>query len=115
MKKTLSSIILAALSAFALTSCQKMPEASHTDSVVIYSVIPQLESAAGTLTVTVYATTDWTIAGEDWLSVSPSSGEKGISETVLQYSANATGAPRTATLSLSAGTYTHKQTVTQGK
>ena len=115
MKKITKLLILAVVAAFALTSCQKMKETPHADSVVIFSVIPELGSAAGTLTVTVYATTDWNIEGENWLSVSPASGEKGISETVLQYSANSSGAARSAVLTLKAGTYTHTQTVTQGK
>ena len=115
MKKTICSIILAVVAAFALTSCQKMKEETPTDTVVIYSVIPELENAQGTKTITVYASTDWTITGEDWLSVVPASGAKGISETVLQYTANTTGEARTATLHLAAGKYTHTQTVTQKK
>lgn len=113
MKKFFALAIMAAASLFAISSCQKMPEQPHTDTVVIYSVIPQLESEAGNLTVTVYASTDWTIEGEGWLSVSPASGKKGISETVLTYSANTTGAPRTTNLNLKAGSYTHTQKVTQ--
>lgn len=113
MKKAILLLLASALAL--LASCQKMPQAEHADSVVIYSVIPKLGAEAGTLKVTVYATTDWSITGEDWLSVSPSTGTTGISETELQFPANTTGEDRTAELHLSAGTYTHTQTVTQSK
>lgn len=113
MKKSFLLFIFSALALFA--SCQKMPEASHTDSVVIFSVIPELGPAEGSLKITVYATTDWSITGEDWLDVFPSTGARGISETELKYSANTTGNSRKATLFLKAGTYTHTQSVTQTK
>lgn len=113
MKKSFLFIICSVLAL--CSSCQKMPEASHTDSVVIFSVIPELGPAEGTLKVTVYATTDWSITGEDWLDVSPAEGSKGISETELKFKSNTTGNNRQATLFLKAGTYTHSQTVTQTK
>lgn len=116
MKRLLAIAISAVLGGVLFSGCQKVHESGHVDSVCIYSAATEASAAAGSRTVTVFATCDWSVASNDaWLSVSPSEGQKGISEITYSWEANTTGAVRSGSLSLKAGSFTDTYPVNQAK
>lgn len=115
----MKKLLLTACSVLALCAiavgCQKMHDnQTSPESVCIYSAETPATAAAGSRTVTVFATCAWTVVSNDsWLTVTPDSGEKGISEITYTWAANTTGAARTGTLSLKAGSFTDTYKVVQ--
>lgn len=104
------------------TACQKQNESEIHDTVVIQTKLdsapkdkqPEAAKAAGGASrITIFATCGWTLECEDWFTVEPASGVKGISESVITTQPNNTGSPRKGTIILKAGTYTSTYTFTQ--
>lgn len=71
-------------------SCQRLRQPVKVESVALYTKPGDpVSSAAGTKGVTISATGDWTVSSKaDWISVSPSSGSRGINEVILNYTEN---------------------------
>ncbi len=119
MKPKLLAATLA-LGAFALLvveGCQKQRVSEVHDTVVIQTEInstsPVTSVSGGTDCITIYASCPWTLGGEDWFTITPSSGNAGISESTLTTTANTTGADRIGTITLKAGSYSSTYTFTQ--
>ena len=116
MKKILlaTTIILTAL--FLASSCQKQKQPVTVDSVALYTKPGDpVSAAAGTKGVTISATCDWTVTSEaDWISVSPSSGSRGINEVILNYTENTGKEPRSGKVVFTAkGGYSETYTLKQ--
>jgi len=116
MKKVLmllATVILAA----SLPSCQKVVTHETPDSVALYTHPGSIPEAytAGTRAVTITATCAWTAASEaDWITVSPTSGERGIHEVILTYTENTSGNSRSGGVKFSvASGYSETYVLTQ--
>ena len=97
--------------------CQKQTESEIHDTVVIqtklYSGTPATKVTGGTDQITLAATCDWSLQCEDWFTIEPASGAKGISESTIITQPNGTGEDRVGTIKLKAGSYTSTYTFTQ--
>lgn len=107
------------LIAFAITvaiSCQKQDVSQSPESVAVITQ-PDAKgeaSQAGTRAVTIAATVDWSaVSNADWITVSPSSGPKGMQEVILSFTENTTGAKRTGSVTFTSGTYSETYLLTQ--
>lgn len=113
----LRAILLAALLSGVTAACQKQKPADIHDTVVIRTQLtdksPAAAKAGGTDQITIFATCDWELDGEEWFTITPSSGTRGISESTITTTENTTGADRTGTVRLKAGSYTGTYTFTQ--
>lgn len=98
-------------------SCQKQNESEVHDTVVIQTKLtgttPAMKAEGGEDNITIAATCDWSLECEDWFTVEPASGTKGISESKITTQPNTTGEARTGTIKLKAGSYTSTYTFTQ--
>lgn len=98
-------------------ACQKQNESEIHDTVVIKTVLnattPATLVGGGTDAITIFATCDWSVECEDWFTVEPATGGQGISESVIKTQPNTTGADRTGTITLKAGTYSGTYTFVQ--
>lgn len=98
-------------------ACQKQNESEIHDTVVIKTVLkattPATLVGGGTDAITIFATCDWSVECEDWFTVEPATGGQGISESVITTQPNTTGADRTGTITLKAGTYSGTYTFVQ--
>ena len=63
--------------------------------------------------ITLYTTCDWTAAGDEWITVEPAGGSRGIFAVRLSFGANGTGSPRTGTVTFTAGSCKETYTFTQ--
>jgi hypothetical protein len=119
MKSRLFAAVLplAVFAAPLAAGCQKQNVSEVKDTVVfqtrITSASPVTAASGGIDQVTVYATCDWILTAEDWFTVTPSCGKTGISESTLTTTPNTTGADRTGTITLKAGSYSGTYTFTQ--
>lgn len=97
--------------------CQKQNESEVHDTVVIQTKLtsstPAMNVNGGEDNITIAATCDWTLECEDWFTVEPSAGTKGISESKITTRPNTTGEARTGTIKLKAGSYTSTYTFIQ--
>ena len=111
------TLLMMLLMAGSLIACQKQNESEVHDTVVIQtkltSATPAMKAEGGTDQITVAATCDWTMECEDWFKVEPASGSRGISESTITTEPNTTGAPRTGTIRLKAGSYSSTYTFIQ--
>ena len=107
---------LVALLAIIGVSCQKQ-ETSETPESVALVTKPDSKgeaAAAGTRAVTIAATSDWTaVSNDEWITVNPTSGPKGMQEVILSFQENTTGAKRTGSVTFTAGTYSETFVLTQ--
>lgn len=98
-------------------SCQKENESEIEDTVVIVTQLssgtPATLVTGGADKITIMATCGWSLTCEDWYTIEPASGTQGISESTITVTANTTGAPRTASIKLKAGSYNGTYTFTQ--
>ncbi len=115
--KRITQLFLIAPLLFCGVSCQKQNESEVSDTVVIRTELtgktPATLVGGGTDQITIYATCGWSLEGEDWFTIEPASGDKGVSESVITTLPNATGADRTGTIRLKAGSYTGTYTFIQ--
>ena len=76
---------------------------------------PVVERNAGDAekSITPYTTCDWTAAGDEWITVEPAGGSRGIFAVRLSFGANGTGSPRTGTVTFTAGSCKETYTFTQ--
>lgn len=116
--KLLPKLFMLTVLAGASVGCQKQDESKVHDTVVINTQLksgtPATLVSGGTDQITIYATCGWSLECEgDWFTVEPSSGTKGISESVITTGANDTGAERVGTIRLKAGSYSSTYTFTQ--
>lgn len=105
-----------AIAAIAFSSCQKQETTQTPESVTVITqpVETGEGAAAGTRAVTIAATCHWTaVSNNDWITVSPDSGEVGVQEVILTYTENTTGAERTGSVTFKAGTYSETFTLKQ--
>lgn len=98
-------------------ACQKQNESEVHDTVVIRTQLtaatPAMTAAGGTDLITIDATCDWSLQCEDWFTVEPAAGSKGISESTITVQPNTTGEARTGTIKLKAGSYSSTYKFTQ--
>ena len=115
--KLITKFFLAASLLLCEVSCQKQNESEVSDTVVIRTELtaktPATLVGGGTDQITIYATCDWSLEPEDWFTIEPKSGSKGVSEAVITTQPNTTGADRTGTIRLKAGSYTGTYTFIQ--
>ena len=115
--KLITKLILAVPLLLGGVACQKQTESEVHDTVVIGTTLDAKAQAAlaegGTSRITISATCDWSLEGEDWFTIEPASGVKGVSESTITTQPNTTGADRTGTIRLKAGSYTSTYTFTQ--
>lgn len=103
---------LAALMAVFTTSCEEENAITLLDEVQVSSSYVALATAGNTVEVNVTATDAWTISEvPDWLTVSPTSGDKG--ETVVKFTAGAATASRQAEVRLNCAGKTQRINVYQ--
>lgn len=110
-------LMVAALFAICVSSCQKVETQQSPESVaVITQPQPKGEPGTqGTRPVTIAATSDWTATSDcTWLTVTPASGSKGMQEVILSFDDNP-GEERTGTVTFTAGTYSETFTLVQNK
>ena len=97
--------------------CKKQSESKIHDTVVIQTKLtsgtPATKVTGGEDQITIAATCDWSLEGEDWFTIEPASGAKGISESTIITQPNGTGEDRVGTIKLKAGSYTSTYTFTQ--
>ena len=114
--KTKILLLIAALTISGFSACQKMRTSETPESVAL---ITQPDSKgepaeAGTRAVTIAATAAWTaVSDSEWLTISPSSGEKGMCEVILTFQENTSGAARTGIVTFTSGTYSESFRLTQ--
>ena len=91
----ITAAAMAATLLVAATGCQKQSESEIHDTVVI-----QTKLTSGTLAtkvtggednITIAATCDWSLEGEDWFTIELASGAQGISEQPLHRADGALG------------------------
>lgn len=115
--KNIAKLILAVPLLMGGIACQKQTEPEVHDTVVIQTKLtaktPATLAGGGTDLITIYATCDWSLEGEEWFTVEPAKGTKGVSESVIITLPNTTGADRVGTIRLKAGSYTGTYTFTQ--
>ncbi len=115
--KLITTLFLVAPLLLGGVSCQKQSESEVHDTVVIQTKLtaktPVTLAEGGTDKITIYATCDWSLEGDDWFTIKPANGTKGVSESFITTQSNATGADRTGTIRLKAGSYTSTYTFTQ--
>lgn len=115
--KLITELILVAPLLLGGVACQKQTESEVHDTVVIQTKLtaktPATLAEGGTDQITIYATCDWSLEGEDWFTIEPASGTKGVSESTITTQPNTTGVDRTGTIRLKAGSYTGTYTFTQ--
>lgn len=115
--KLITKILLIAPLVLGGVSCQKQNDPDVSDSVVIQTKLsaktPATLVGGGTDQITIYATCDWSLEGDEWFSIEPASGTKGVSESVITTQPNTTGADRTGTIHLKAESYSGTYTFTQ--
>ncbi len=114
---SITKTLLAFSLMFGAVACQKQNESEVHDTVVIITQLsaktPATVVAGGSDNITISATCDWSLQGEDWFTIEPASGNKGISESTITTQPNTTGAPRVGTIRLKAGSYSSTYTFTQ--
>ena len=115
--KLVTKLILAVPLLLGGIACQKQNESEVHDTVVIQTKLtaktPATLVEGGTDQITIYATCDWSLEGDDWFTVEPAKGTKGVSESVITTQPNTTGADRVGTIRLKAGSYTGTYAFTQ--
>ncbi len=115
--KLITKLILTVPLLMGGVACQKQTESEVHDTVVIQTKLaaktPATLVGGGTDQITIYATCDWSLECEDWFTIEPAKGSKGVSESVITTQPNTTGAARTGTIRLKAGSYTSTYTFTQ--
>ncbi|MEE0430285.1 MAG: BACON domain-containing protein [Bacteroidales bacterium] len=115
--KLITKLILVVPLLLGGTACQKQTVSEVHDTVVIKTTLaaktPATLVGGGTDQITISATCDWSLKGEDWFTIEPASGTKGVSESTITTQPNTTGAARIGTIRLNAGSYTSTYTFTQ--
>lgn len=109
-------LLLIAFAIIAAISCQKQEVSQTPESVAIITQPDAKGEAvqAGTRAVTIAATSDWTaVSNDEWITVNPTSGPKGMQEVILSFQENTTGAKRTGSVTFTAGTYSETFVLTQ--
>lgn len=110
-------LMVAALFAICVSSCQKAETQKSPESVAVITQ-PQPKGEPGTADVrpvTIAATSDWTATSDcTWLTVTPASGGKGMQEVILSFGDNP-GEERTGVVTFTAGTYSETFTLVQNK
>lgn len=117
MKSKILLLIVAILT-IGIVSCQKQETEQSPESVAVITK-PDAKgepATAGTRAVTIAATTKWAASSDvEWITVTPASGEKGMQEVILSFTANTTGEARVGKVTFTAGTYSESFTLTQNK
>lgn len=84
-----------------------------TDSAVVYTAEGSVNANDVEKSITLYTTCDWTATSDEWITVEPAGGSRGIHAVHLTFGKNDTGSPRTGTAAFTAGSYTETYTFTQ--
>ena len=109
-------LLLIAFAVIAVISCQKQETSQTPESVALITQPDSKGEAAqaGTRPVTIAATANWTATSNDqWITVNPTSGPKGMQEVILSFTENTTGAKRTGSVTFSSGTHSETFLLTQ--
>lgn len=107
------SLLLAITPLLLALACQKENESEIHDTAVIRTDLQTQPALGSTKAVTIFATCDWSLEGDDWFTIEPSRGGQGISESVISISPNNTGEERTGTIRIKAGSYSSTYTFKQ--
>ena len=107
--------MIALITAIMAVSCQKLHRNDDVPDSAWFATADQIEmSEAGTRRITVYTTCDWIVeTSADWVTVEPMSGNSGVNELTLTFSANTGTEQRQAEINCKAGTYTDTYVMTQ--
>lgn len=109
------AILLAASVALLCTGCQKVEKPRTKDTVTVATQPSGMQSPlAGTKTITIWPTAHWEATVDvDWVTVEPSSGERGTQEVKLHYEENFTPDVRTAVITFTAAEGSDTYVLTQ--
>lgn len=113
--KRLAILLIAAASVLFSAGCQRV-EKPHTKATVTVATQPSgLQSPLeGTKTITIWPTAHWEATADvDWITVEPSSGERGTQEVKLHYEENFTSAVRVGIVTFRAAEGSDTYTLTQ--
>lgn len=114
MKQTL--LILLAIFAIAMGSCQKWEKPSTPKTITLMTE-PQAggeSSLEGTRPITISATSNWTSTSDKgWLYATPSAGPAGIQEVTIHFKKNTTGEQRKGNVTFTCGSRSVTYTLTQ--
>ncbi len=108
-----------AFCALGFLSCQKQKNPISPESVALMTQSITDPSkfeppTAGTRAVTIAATSEWTaVSNVTWISVSPSSGPRGIHEVILTYEENTTAEVRQGVVVFSSAKNSESYTLNQ--
>ncbi len=113
--KRLAILLMAATAALFCASCQKVEKPHKKDTVTVATVPSGLQSPLeGTKTITIWPTAHWEATVDvDWITVEPSSGERGTQEVKLHYEENFTPSVRTGIVTFTAAEGSDTYTLTQ--
>ena len=113
----ITAALISSAMLFGAAACQKQNESEVHDTVVIRTQLtsdtPAMQVGGGTDNITIDATCDWSMECEDWFTVEPSTGTRGVSESTITVQPNTTGEARTGTIRLKAGSYSSTYKFTQ--
>lgn len=106
---------MASLAALLCVSCQKVEKPRTKATVTVATVPSGMQSPLeGTKTITIWPTAHWEATSDvDWITVEPSSGERGTQEVKIHYEENFTSAVRTAVVTFTAAEGSDTYTLTQ--
>lgn len=117
------TILLSILIVFCISSCggdddEPVAPPSSADKIEFSAIVntnPVFDTEGGTALITFTASKAWTATAtnNDWLSISPASGNAGIATLTLKTTANETFEDRTATITIKSGIASGNINVTQ--
>lgn len=113
--KRLAILLAASIPLLFCAGCQKV-KTPHTKATVTVATQPSgMQSPLeGTKTITIWPTAHWEAAADvDWVTVEPSSGERGTQEVKLHYEENFTPGVRVAVITFTAAEGSDTYVLTQ--
>ncbi len=114
MKKTFALWLSVLLLCLGTTSCSDDDNKDLVDGVYLYTTAISASADAGSQSVTISATTDWTgVSDADWISININKGSTGFTAFSVAWTENTGSEPRIGTVTFTAGKYSEKLTVTQ--
>ena len=116
MKKFYLIGLTLVIACFSFVGCQVYDnEPTDADGVSMFSTAATVDAAAGTYSLTISSTRDWTAVPDGWITLDATSGPRGVQAVHLSYGANNTGDARVGKVVFTAGTYSETFTLTQKK
>ena len=114
MKKTIMLCLSVFLLCIGVAACSDNDDKELVEGVYLYAKTIECAYEAGEQSVTVAATTDWTVSSDsEWLTISVNNGSTGYTAVNVSWTENIQEDERIGTLTFSAGKYQEKLVVTQ--